>query len=101
MEDLVERGRVYQPLPYLNVRMPDIEEQLGEFSLYSFLTEVREGQGGGIGITLVDVRLFTVIEVVFQNLIISENEAVVGGNTATRMVQRNAEDDAQVALLHT
>ena len=80
----MERGRVYQPLPHLNVRMPEIEEQLGEFSLFSFLTEVREGHGGGICVTLVDVRLFTVIEVVFQNLTIVENEAIVGGDIASR-----------------
>ena len=66
--------------------MPTLDKQLGtEFSSVSFVTDATDGNGGGIGLALFSIRPFAVAEIVFENLTIAENEAIVGGETLTRM----------------
>ena len=60
--------------------MPTLEKQLGTgFSSVSFLTDATDGNGGGIGLALYNVRPFAAAEIVFENLTIADNEAIVGG----------------------
>ena len=38
-----------------------------------------EGNGGGLSVSFVSLRPLAVVEVIFKNILIKENEAVVGG----------------------
>lgn len=82
---LVEDGNAYQPDPEVLVEMPDLTEQLNNLTLLSYLTDIDEGHGGAIAITLNNIRLFTIAELEFQNVLIKNNEASVGGMNAKRL----------------
>ena len=76
LEDASQR---YTPLSFEHERAPNYSRHLGNFSLLEYITNAKEGFGGGIGVSFLDVQLFTAVEVIFGNLLLMENEAVVGG----------------------
>lgn len=79
---LMDEGLTYDVYPPANVHVPDLEDQLGGYSLLTFLTHVDQGHGGGICITLINIRLFTIAEVLINNILVEQNSAIVGGNTS-------------------
>ena len=76
---LVQEGNDYLPEPTEDSEIPDVSKELGEFSLLRFLTETEAGDGGGLHLGLLDIALFEIVEITFQDIYMTENEAVVGG----------------------
>ena len=79
MKELEDASRSYSPLSSAHERAPNYSNHLGDFSLLEYITDGKEGFGGGIGVSFLDVQLFTAVEAIFENLQLEENEAVVGG----------------------
>ena len=48
------------------------------------LTVLENGQGGGICLNLFDIHIFTISDIVMQNVVIDGNEADVGGSILCR-----------------
>ena len=79
MQKIVEERRDYAPLPQESVRLPDIDERLGHLNALRFMTEAQEGNGGGFDMVLEDIAANDIVEIVFQDVLFKDNEAVVGG----------------------
>ena len=82
MTQLIQEGNDYRPEPTEHSEIPDVTEELGKFSLLRFLTETEAGDGGGLHLGLLDVALFEIVEITFQDMYMTENEAGVGGDAA-------------------
>ena len=78
MELLGESER-FAPCQRSNVVYPNTTEQLAGRCLVDFLSYVPEGHGGGLAFSFTTMRLFAVAEILLQNVTISGNEALVGG----------------------
>ena len=81
MKMLEDASQRYTPSSF--ERTPNYSEHLGDFSLLEYMTNAEEGFGGGVSISFLDVQLFTAVEVIFGNLLLEENEAVVGGTVCS------------------
>ena len=82
----VREGETYTPYLPAEIDVPSVDEQLGtDFSSVSFLTDAGDGNGGGISLALFSVRPFAVVEILFKNLSITDNEAIVGGEMSAMM----------------
>ena len=49
-----------------------------------FSARSSEGKGGGIGVSFAGLRPLAVVEMMFRNILVRENEAIVGGETMQR-----------------
>ena len=86
IKGLIQDSSVHTSHLFAGIEVPDLEERLGSaFSSVSFRSYATEGNGGGISLALFSVRPFAAVEIMFKNLSFTENEAVVGGETSTRM----------------
>ena len=95
MQRIVEDRRQYAPSLTEGVRFPDIDEVLGHLSTLRFYTETGEGNGGGFNLEFEDVAPNDIVEVVFQDVLFTDNEAVVGG--ARRRISNSPYSTVQVA----
>ena len=82
--DLVQKFEGFDPCEEANVVYSNVTEQLAEHSLLDHLSTVPEGHGGGISLSLTGMRLNTVADIIFQNVRVSRNEALVGGEFIPR-----------------
>ena len=79
MQEIVEGEEKFEPWAPANVDVPDIEQQLRDFTLLDFLSDIPEGHGGAICMTVVNIRLFTIAEIIYEDVTIAGNSALVGG----------------------
>ena len=79
MQQVIKERRNYAPLPEEQVRLPNIDKKLGHLDVLRFMNEAEEGNGGGFNMVLDDIAASNIVEIVFQDMLFENNEAVVGG----------------------
>ena len=83
---LVRQSKVHASQLFAGIKVPDVEDRLGpDFTPVSFRSHASEGHGGGISLALFNVRPFAVVEILFKNLSITDNKAIVGGEMSAMM----------------
>ena len=95
MQKIIEDRRHYAPSLTDDVRFPDFDEVLDHLSALRFYTKTGEGNGGGFNLELEDVAPNDIVEIVFQDVLFEDNEAVVGG--MSRRVSNSPYSTVQVA----
>ena len=68
---------VYHPAAVNILNVGDLFDN--STNVVNIQTTATEGHGGGIALSLIEVRPSSIVQILFQNLVIEGNEAVVGG----------------------
>ena len=80
----VEEGYTYDVYPPAAVNILNVGDLFDNATnIVTFRTTDLEGHGGAIALSLIEVRPSNIIQILFQNLVIEGNEAVVGGASHT------------------
>ena len=80
----VEEGYTYEVYPPADVTILNAGDLFdNSTTVVNIFTTVLEGHGGGIALSLIEVRPSSIVQILFQNLVIEGNEAVVGGMSHT------------------
>ena len=79
MQRIIKERKDYAALLQEHVQLPDIDKELGHLSALRFMTETEEGNGGGFNMVLDEVAANDIVDIVFQDVLFEDNEAVVGG----------------------
>ena len=84
MNQLAQDGRYFIPSNEAGIVVPNQQDQLGNETLFSFLVGIPEGHGGGVCMVCLSMNLYTVAQVTYRNVVVSNNVAVIGGDALRR-----------------
>ena len=81
----LEEGYTYEVYPPAAVNILNASDLLDDTTdVVNIFSTALEGHGGGIAFSLIEFRPSSIVQILFQNLVIKGNEAVVGGLSHTR-----------------